>query len=110
MAENINDITVNYEEEGEVLVEELDKIILTRGAWTSILFRYRERDRRSGAMGPPKATLRRYQKYQGVFKKRDAINLSAEAARALTSVLNQWLDEGLLGQAPAEDEEDGCSS
>jgi len=105
MAENINDITVNYEDEGELLVEELDKVILTRGAWTSILFRYRERDRQTGAMGPPKATLRRYQKYNGLFKKRDAINLSADTARALVGALEQWLDGGLLGQpGPAEDE------
>ncbi|MDR3037750.1 MAG: hypothetical protein LBV21_00405 [Candidatus Adiutrix sp.] len=104
MAENINDITVNYEEEGELLVEEIDKVILTRGAWTSILFRYRERERRSGAMGPPKATLRRYQKYQGVFKKRDAINLSADAAKTLVETLGQWLAEGLLGKGPDDDE------
>ncbi len=104
MAENINDITVNYEEDGELLVEELEKVILTRGAWTSILFRYRERDRQSGGMGAPKATLRRYQKYQGVFKKRDAINLSADAARALIGALQQWLDDGLLGKTQPEDE------
>ncbi|MDR2724779.1 MAG: hypothetical protein LBC90_01670 [Candidatus Adiutrix sp.] len=102
MAENINDITVNYEDEGELVVEELDKVILTRGAWTSILFRYRERDRQTGTMGPPKATLRRYQKHNGIFKKRDAINLSAEAAKSLVGTLEQWLAEGLLGQAPSE--------
>jgi len=105
MTENINDITISYEDEGELLVEELGKVILTRGAWTSILFRYRERDRQTGAMGPPKAALRRYQKHNGLFKKRDAINLSAESARTLISTLQQWLDEGLLGQnAAAEDQ------
>lgn len=106
MAENINDITVTYEEDGEVLVEELEKVILNRGAWTSILFRYRERDRQSGQMGPPKATLRRYQKYQGVFKKRDAINLSADTARTLIETLNQWLEGGLLGGKGQPEEED----
>lgn len=106
MAENINDITVTYEEDGEVLVEELEKVILNRGAWTSILFRYRERDRQSGQMGPPKATLRRYQKYQGVFKKRDAINLSADTARTLVETLNQWLEGGLLGGKGQPEEED----
>lgn len=98
MAENINDITVSYEEDGEALVEELDKIILNRGAWTSILFRYRELDRKTGQMGPAKATLRRYQKYQGVFKKRDAINLSADTARTLVDSLEKWLADGLLGK------------
>lgn len=106
MAENINDITVTYEEDGEVLVEELEKVILNRGAWTSILFRYRERDRQSGQMGPPKATLRRYQKYQGVFKKRDAINLSADTARTLVESLNQWLEGGLLGGKGQSEDED----
>lgn len=106
MAENINDITVTYEEDGDVLVEELEKVILNRGAWTSILFRYRERDRQSGQMGPPKATLRRYQKYQGVFKKRDAINLSADTARTLVETLNQWLEGGLLGGKGQSEDED----
>lgn len=106
MAENINDITVTYEEDGEVLVEELEKVILNRGAWTSILFRYRECDRQSGQMGPPKATLRRYQKYQGVFKKRDAINLSADTARTLVETLNQWLEGGLLGGKGQSEDED----
>ena len=105
MAENINDITVNYEEEGELVVEELEKVILNRGAWTSILFRYRERERQTGEMGPPKATLRRYQKYQGVFKKRDAINLSADTARTLASTLEQWLSENRLGKGSIEDEQ-----
>ncbi|MDR1921780.1 MAG: hypothetical protein LBS31_08600 [Candidatus Adiutrix sp.] len=104
MAENINDITVNYEEEGELVVEELEKVILTRGAWTSILFRYRERERQTGQMGPPKATLRRFQKHQGVFKKRDAINLSAETARTLINALEAWLKEGLLGKGSASDD------
>jgi len=105
MTENINDITITYEDEGEILVEELGKVILTRGAWTSILFRYRERNRQTGAMGPPKAALRRYQKHNGLFKKRDAINLSAEAARALVTTLGQWLNEGLLGQGEAADDQ-----
>lgn len=105
MAENINDITITYEEDGELLVEELEKVILNRGAWTSILFRYREKDRKTGEMGPAKATLRRYQKYQGVFKKRDAINLSADTARTLINSLNQWLDGGLLGGGSGDEDQ-----
>lgn len=106
MAENINDITINYEEDGEQVVEELEKVILNRGAWTSILFRYRELDRKTGQMGPAKATLRRYQKYQGVFKKRDAINVSAETARTLVDTLEKWLGDGLLGKAQSPEDEE----
>ncbi|MDR3203274.1 MAG: hypothetical protein LBV23_00810 [Deltaproteobacteria bacterium] len=97
MAETIQEITVNYEDEGELKFEELDKVVLTKGVWSTILFRYRERDARTGKFGPPKATLRRYQKHQGAYKKRDAVNLTAITAKMLIATLQQWLDEELLG-------------
>lgn len=93
MAETIDEITIAYEEDGVLVVEELDKVVLNRGAWTTILFRYRERERKTGEFGPPKAGLRRYQKYNGVFRKRDAINLSQDSARILCDTLPAWFDE-----------------
>jgi hypothetical protein len=90
MAETIDEITIAYEEEGVQVVEELEKVVLTRGAWTTVLFRYRERERKTGEFGPPKAGLRRYQKFGGVFRKRDAINLSEDVARKLCEILPKW--------------------
>lgn len=90
MAETIDEITIQYEENGEVIVEELEKVVLSRGAWTTILFRYRERDRNSGEYGPPKAGLRRYQKYGGVFRKKDGINITEKMAPALLEKLQEW--------------------
>jgi len=90
MAETIDEITIAYEEEGVLVLEELEKVVLNRGAWTTILFRYRERDRKTGEFGLPKAGLRRYQKYNGVFRKRDSINLSKDTARVLCDVLPAW--------------------
>ena len=92
MAETIDEITIAYEEEGVQVVEELEKVVLTRGAWTTVLFRYRERERKTGEFGPPKAGLRRYQKFGGGFRKRDAINLSEDVARKLCEILPQWFD------------------
>lgn len=97
MAETIDEITINYEEEGVLVVEELEKVVLTRGAWTTVLFLYRERDRKTGEFGPAKAGLRRYQKHRGVFRKRDAINLSEKTAAVLLETLPQWISEGKLG-------------
>lgn len=90
MASDIDDITIEYEEDGELVVEQLDKLILNRGQWTTILFLYRERERASGEFGPAKAGLRRYQKYQGVFKKRDAINLTEKTTPLLIAKLQEW--------------------
>ena len=47
MASDINDITINYEEDGVLIVKEIDKEILSKGAWTTILFRYQQMDRRN---------------------------------------------------------------
>jgi len=92
VAETIDEITIAYEEDGEVLIEELEKIVLSRGAWTTILFRFREKDRKTGQFGPPKAGLRRYQKYNGVFRKKDAINVSDKMAPALVEQLRAWFE------------------
>ncbi len=92
MAETIDEITINYEEDGILVVEELEKVVMNRGAWTTILFRYRERDRKTGEFGPPKAGLRRYQKTKGMFRKRDAVNISPDVAKLLTKTLIEWFD------------------
>jgi hypothetical protein len=97
--ENVNDITLAYEEEGETVVEQLDKIIVQRGVWAVVLFRYQERNRKTGGFMPPKASLRRYQKYKGEYKKRDTVNISRDSAVLLRDVLSQWLEEGLLGES-----------
>ncbi|MFH1134528.1 MAG: hypothetical protein V1816_00430 [Pseudomonadota bacterium] len=92
MAETIDEITINYEEDGMLVVEELEKVVLNRGAWTTVLFKYREREKKTGEFGPPKAGLRRYQKHGGVFKKRDAINLSPDSAKTLCKTLTDWFE------------------
>ena len=92
MASNYDELTVAYEEDGQVLVEELDKVVLNKGLWTTVLFLYRERDRKTGEFGPAKAGLRRYQKVSGVFRKRDAINFSPKTAPTAVATLKKWFD------------------
>jgi hypothetical protein len=106
MAENVTEITVDAEnEEGKTTIEQLDKVILTRGVWSTILFRYRERNQKTDEFGPPKATLRRYQKFKGVYRKRDAVNLTLDSAKKLIEILTDWIDQGLLGDQGGEQEE-----
>jgi hypothetical protein len=101
--EDMSDITIAYEEEGELMVEELEKIVLQRGAWVVLLYRYRDKNRKTGDFGPAKACLRRYQKDRGEYKKRDSVNLSKNSATTLVEILNKWLSEGLLGDDSASD-------
>ncbi len=92
MASDIDELTIQYEEEGQVLVEELDKLILHRGAWTTVLFLYREWDAKAEDFSQPKAGLRRYQKTGGVFRKRDAINLTEKNIPLLIGQLQKWFN------------------
>ena len=92
MWENVEDLTVQYEENGKVVVEELDKAILSKGAWATLLFKYREWDRRKEEMGAPKFTIRRYQKRNGSFRQQAKFNISSEKqARAIIETLTGWL-------------------
>lgn len=100
MAEKPEDLTVAYSEGGTETVQELDKVILSKGAWTTILFRYRDWDRAKDGWGPEKYSIRRYQKRGGEFRQQSKFNISSRAqAQAIVSALQGWLDK-----APIEKE------
>jgi len=94
MAEKVEELTVSYSENGIETVQELDKVILSKGAWSTVLFRYREWDRAKEDYGPEKYSIRRYQKRGGEFRQQSKFNISSKAqAQALISALQKWIDE-----------------
>lgn len=94
MAENVEDLTVNYEEDGVLVVREIDKEILSKGSWTTILFRYQDLDRATGEYGPDKFSIRRYQKRSGQYQTKSKFNISSVAqAEKIVETLSRWLDE-----------------
>jgi len=53
MAGSIDDLTINWtDEDWSLVVKELKKEVLTRGAWSTIMYAYQELDRRIGDYGP----------------------------------------------------------
>lgn len=92
MAENVEDLTVNYEEEGVLVVQEIDKEILSKGAWTTILFRYRDYDQSTQQYSGDKFTIRRYQKRGGQYQTKSKFNISSAAqAEKIVETLSRWL-------------------
>jgi hypothetical protein len=76
------------------VVQELDKAVLSKGGWTTILFRYREWDRAKGEYGPEKYSIRRYQKRGGEFRQQSKFNISSRAqAQALIDALQKWVNQ-----------------
>ena len=92
MTEKAEDLTVNYSEGDQQIVEELDKQILSKGSWTTILFRYREWDSKKEAFGDDKYTIRRYQKRAGEYRQQSKFNISSrDQARQIIETLERWL-------------------
>ncbi len=94
MAETPDEITLNYEEDGTLIVKELDKVILSKGAWTTILFRYQDLNKTSGEYGPDKYSIRRYQKRNGQYLPKSKFNISSAAqAKKIIETLQLWTEE-----------------
>ena len=92
MSEEIDNLTVNYEEDGVLVVKELDREVLSKGAWATIVFRYQELDRQAGTYGPDNFTIRRYQKRNGQFQAKSKFNISSRAqAEKVVETLGKWL-------------------
>ncbi|MEJ2453783.1 MAG: hypothetical protein P8103_06445 [Candidatus Thiodiazotropha sp.] len=91
MASTPEELTISYTEDGTEIVKELDKVILSKGAWTTILFRYQEWDRAKGAYGPDKYSIRRYQKRSGEYLPKSKFNISSkDQAKAIIEALQAW--------------------
>ena len=94
MASDINDVTVNYEEDGVLKVKELDKEILTKGAWATIVFKYKNYDWKKEDYGDTKYIIRRYRKVEGEYKPQSKFNISSnKQAKLVVEVLQKWLEK-----------------
>jgi len=94
MSTEVDDISINYEEDDILIVKELDKEILSRGAWTTILFRYQDYNRGKKEYSPEKYTIRRYQKRNGQYLPKSKFNISsAKQAKKIIETLDKWIDE-----------------
>lgn len=92
MATDVNDLSVQYEEDGVVTVKEIDKKVLSKGAWATVIFRYQDWNRSKNEYGPDKYTIRRYQKRNGQYSPKSKFNISSnDQARQVIEALQGWL-------------------
>ncbi len=92
MSENIEDLTIDYEEDGVLIWKEIDKVVLSKGAWSTIIFRYQQWDKKKNEYGPDRYTIRRYQKRDGEYQKKSHFNISSpDQAKKIVDALQGWL-------------------
>ena len=93
-ATDVEDLTVDYMEDGQLVSKQIDKVILTKGAWSTIIFRYQDWDRRKEEYGPDKFSIRRYQKRSGEYQQKSKFNISSrDQAQKIIDALQTWLKE-----------------
>lgn len=92
MASDVNDISIQYEEDGLVIVKEIDKEILSKGSWATVIFRYQQWDKRKNEYGADSYAIRRYQKVHGEYQQKSKFTISSsKQAEKLVEVLQRWL-------------------
>ncbi len=93
MSGSIEELTVNYEEDGILVVKELDKAVLTKGTWATLVFRYQQWEPAKEAYSEDKYTIRRYRKMGGEYRAQSKFNISGqEQARKLIDILGEWIN------------------
>ncbi len=92
-ASTVEELSIAYEEDGLQIIKELDKAILSKGAWATVIFRYQEWNRAKEAYGPDKYTIRRYQKKGNEYRQQSKFTISSpDQARKLIDVLESWMN------------------
>ncbi len=91
MASTVDELTIDYEEDGIKVVDELDKVILSKGAWATIIFRYRQWQPSKEEYSPEKYTIRRYRKMNGQYRPQSKFNISSkDQALKIIEALQRW--------------------
>ena len=94
MAETIDEISINYEEDGIQVVKELDKVVLTKGAWSTIIFKFQQWEKGKEKYSDDKYTIRRYRKMKGAYSQQSKFNISGQKQAAqLAEILKKWSEE-----------------
>ena len=87
----IDQLTVNWEEDGQLKVKELKKHVLSKGAWATLMFLYQELDAKSGEYREPKISIRRYRKRNDQYMYQSKFNISSEAqGKEIARIIHEW--------------------
>jgi len=94
MAETVEELTIDWEEDGILKVKTLDKVILSKGAWATLIFRYQQWDGAKEVYSDDKYSIRRYRKMKGEYRQQSKFNISSVAqAQKIVDALSGWIAE-----------------
>ena len=92
MNATIDELTIAFTEDGIEKVKELNKHVLSKGAWTTIMFLYQEWDAAKKTFGPNKYAIRRYQKRNDQYWLKSKFTISSDdQARQIIKMFGEWM-------------------
>jgi hypothetical protein len=113
--ESLDELTYDYEDEGVLVRKQIDRAVLTKGSWATVMFLFQELDRAKNKFRPPRMAIVRFKKSKGSYRKQSSFNISNEKqARQITEVLEGWypkiaeMTAGMSEGAGAADDSDGA--
>lgn len=90
---DLDELTISFHEDGVETTKELDRCVLSKGAWTTILYRYQTWDNAKQDYSPTKYSIRRYQKRNNQYWQKSKFNISSDdQAKKIIATLSQWLE------------------
>jgi len=110
MAETLEELSYNYEDEGKLVRKEVNRAVLSKGAWATVMFLYQELDRQKEAWRDPKIAIVRFKKSGGQYRKQSSFNISSERqARQIVEIIEKWYGPTKEGAAAGSEGDDGSS-
>ena len=94
MSATIDGITMHVQVDNQILVKELDKLILSRGVWTTILFKYQDWDKRKLKFRHVMYSIRRYHKTNDDYRQISKLNIMDTQSALIAEKLIEWLEGG----------------
>ncbi len=104
----VDELTINFlDENGLLLCREMDKEVLTKGTWATLMFKYQDLDKASGDYKAPKYAVRRYQKRDGEYRVKSKFTISSPIqAKKICEILTRWTENEAPVEAIGSDSED----
>lgn len=114
MVETLEELSYDYEDEGRLVRKEIDRSVLSKGAWATVMFLYQELDKKTEAWRAPKIAIVRFKKANGVYRKQSGFNISSEQqARQIVANIQRWYptadefgDQPTVAERPVPEDED----
>jgi hypothetical protein len=110
MAETLDEVTYDYEEDGTLVRKEIERVVLTQGAWPTMMVLFQELDRKTGKFRSPKIAIVKFQKSRGGYRRLSSFNITdEEQARRMMTVLEDWCPRLHTTAEDAEDADTGTT-